>query len=98
MAFFFQARVTERCTALVQNRGRNSQTAVQGSGKGMGMGKWQIGKGVGGVLHLEAGTDSLQRVCFPHFGVPSLEPASEGWGFCPLFDGGDGQPSASRGV
>lgn len=51
-----------------------------------------------GVWGLKTGKDSVQRVCVPHLGIPSLEPASEGGGFRSLFDGGDGSPFATAGV
>ncbi len=47
---------------------------------------------------LEVGTDSFKWVLVPHLGIPSLEPASESWRLGSLFDGGDGQPTATAGV
>lgn len=57
-----------------------------------GVGVWPCGRVLGcgeGLSALEASPDALQRVCFPHFGVPGLEPAGEGWRLCALLDGDD---------
>lgn len=47
---------------------------------------------------LEASADALQRVCVPHFGVPGLEPAGEGWRLSALFDGDNRSSMPSSGI
>lgn len=62
------------------------------------IGKESDRDGEPGVLGSEAGTDSVQWICVPHLGIPSLEPASESWRLCSLFDGGDGDSFATGGI
>ncbi len=47
---------------------------------------------------LETTTDAIQWVCVPHLCVPSLEPASEGWGLKALLYSDNRGATATRGV
>lgn len=47
---------------------------------------------------LETSTDAIHWVCVPHLWVPSLEPASEGWGLKALLYSDDWGATTTRGV
>lgn len=110
MDSFIQAALCQSIDAAIQPI--NSDDIIVGTERlaqnKMGYSKCRMGirterqteraEGRAGVPGLKTGTNSSQWVHVPHLGVPCLEPASEGWRLCSLFDGGDRDPSATSRV